>query len=70
MIAKFKATTVGAIAFAKASSTASVVTKALAFSTGALTIALNALPLIGIATAVENKYALWLIRFLSLDKHY
>ena len=51
LIAKFKATTVGAIAFAKASSTASVVTKALAFSTGALTIALNALPLIGIATA-------------------
>lgn len=51
LIAKFKATTVGAIAFAKASSTASIVTKALAFSTGALTIALNALPLIGIATA-------------------
>ena len=51
LIAKFKATTVGAIAFAKASSTASVATKALAFSTGALTIALNALPLIGIATA-------------------
>ena len=51
LIAKFKATAVGAIAFAKASSTASVVTKALAFSTGALTIALNALPLIGIATA-------------------
>ena len=51
LIAKFKATTVGAIAFAKASATASVATKALAFSTGALTIALNALPLIGIATA-------------------
>jgi len=51
LIAKFKATTVGAIAFAKASSTASLVTKALAFSTGALSIALNALPLIGIATA-------------------
>ena len=51
LIAKFKATTVGAIAFAKASSTASIATKALAFSTGALTLALNALPLIGIATA-------------------
>ena len=52
LIAKFKATTIGAIAFAKANATASVATKALAISTGALAIAMNALPLIGLATAI------------------
>ena len=52
LIAKFKATTVGAIAFAKASATASIATKALAISTGALAIALNALPIIGLVTGV------------------
>ncbi len=51
LIVKFKATTIGAIAFAKASATASIATKALAISTGALSIALNALPLVGLATA-------------------
>ena len=52
LIAKFKATTIGAIAFAKANATASLSTKALAISTGALAIAMNALPLIGLATAI------------------
>lgn len=52
LIAKFKATTVGAIAFAKASATASIATKALAISTGALAIALNALPIIGLVAGV------------------
>jgi len=50
MIAKFKLTAAGSIAFAKASATASVVTKTLAISTGLLTVALNALPLIAIVT--------------------
>jgi len=50
LIAKFVATKAGAIAFAKASATASVATKALAFSVGGLSIALNALPLVGLAT--------------------
>ena len=50
LIAKFKLTTAGAIAYAKATSTASIATKALAISTGALSIALNALPLVGLAT--------------------
>ena len=52
LIVKFKATTIGAIAFAKANATASLSTKALAISTGALAIAMNALPLIGLATAI------------------
>ena len=52
LITKFKATTIGAIAFAKANATASLSTKALAISTGALAIAMNALPLIGLATAI------------------
>ena len=52
MIAKFKLTAAGSIAFAKASATASVVTKTLAISTGALTVALNALPLIAIVTGL------------------
>jgi len=51
LIAKFKLTSAGAIAFAKANATASVVAKAAAVSTGLLTIALNALPLVAIATA-------------------
>jgi len=51
LIAKFKATTIGAIAFAKASATASIATKTAAIATGALGIAMNALPLIGLATA-------------------
>ena len=50
LIAKFKLTTAGAIAYAKATSTASIATKALAISTGALSIALNSLPLVGLAT--------------------
>ncbi len=50
LIAKFVATKVGAIAFAKAAGTASLATKALAISTGALAIALNALPLVALAT--------------------
>ena len=50
LLAKFKLTTAGAIAYAKATSTASIATKTLAISTGALSIALNALPLVGLAT--------------------
>ena len=50
LLAKFKLTTAGAIAYAKVTSTASIATKALAISTGALSIALNALPLVGLAT--------------------
>jgi len=50
LVAKFAATKVGAIAFAKAAATADIATKALAISTGALSIALNALPLVGLAT--------------------
>ena len=50
LIAKFVATKVGAIAFAKAAGTASLATKALAISTGALSLALNALPLVALAT--------------------
>ena len=50
LIAKFAATKIGAIAFAKAAGTASVATKALAISTGALSIALNSLPLVALAT--------------------
>ena len=50
LVAKFAATKVGAIAFAKAANTADIATKALAISTGALSIALNALPLVGLAT--------------------
>lgn len=52
LIAKFVATKAGAIAFAKASATASLATKALAFSSGALTLALNALPFVAIATGI------------------
>jgi len=52
LIAKFAATTAGAIALAKANATASVATKALAVSTGALAIAMNALPLIALATLI------------------
>lgn len=52
LLAKFKLTTAGAIAYAKATSTASVATKALAFSTGALTIALNALPFVALGTVI------------------
>ena len=50
LLAKFAATKVGAIALAKAAATADIVTKALAISTGALSIALNALPLVALAT--------------------
>tara|TARA_R100001082_G_scaffold1564_1_gene1357 strand:- start:6631 stop:8628 length:1998 start_codon:yes stop_codon:yes gene_type:complete len=50
LVAKFAATKVGAIALAKAAATADIATKALAISTGALSIALNALPLVGLAT--------------------
>jgi len=50
LIAKFKLTSAGAIALAKAQSTASVTTKALAIATGGLTLALKALPLVAIAT--------------------
>tara|TARA_A100001515_G_scaffold58825_1_gene46432 strand:+ start:209 stop:2206 length:1998 start_codon:yes stop_codon:yes gene_type:complete len=52
LIAKFVATKAGAIAFAKASATASVATKALALSVGGLSIALNALPFVALATAI------------------
>jgi len=52
LIAKFAATSIGAIALAKANATASVATKALAISTGALAIAMNALPLIALASAI------------------
>ena len=52
LIAKFAATSAGAIALAKANATASVATKALAISTGALAIAMNALPLIALASAI------------------
>ena len=49
LIAKFKLTSAGAIAMAKAQATASVSTKALAIASGGLSIALNALPLVAIA---------------------
>jgi len=52
LIAKFAATSVGAIALAKANATAALSTKALAISTGALAIAMNALPLIALASAI------------------
>ena len=52
LIAKFAATSIGAIALAKANATAALSTKALAISTGALAIAMNALPLVAIATAI------------------
>jgi len=52
LIAKFVATKAGAIAFAKASATASIATKALAISTGALAVSLNALPFVALATAI------------------
>ena len=52
LIAKFAATTAGAIALAKANATASVATKALAISTGALAIAMNALPLVALVTLI------------------
>jgi len=52
LIAKFAATSIGAIALAKANATASVATKALAVSTGALAIAMNALPLIALVTLI------------------
>ncbi len=50
LVAKFALTSAGAIAMAKAQATASLATKALAISTGALTIALNALPLVALVT--------------------
>tara|TARA_Y100001980_G_C14555826_1_gene345329 strand:+ start:485 stop:2569 length:2085 start_codon:yes stop_codon:yes gene_type:complete len=49
LAAKFKLTSAGAIAMAKAQSTAAISTKALAISSGALAIAMNALPLVAIA---------------------
>ena len=52
LIAKFAATTAGAIALAKANASASVATKALAISTGALAIAMNALPLIALVSLI------------------
>ena len=52
LIAKFAATSAGAIALAKANATASVATKALAISTGALAIAMNALPLIALVSLI------------------
>ena len=52
LIAKFKLTTAGAIAYAKATSTASIVTRTLAISTGALTLAFKALPLVAVATGI------------------
>ena len=52
LIAKFAATSAGAIALAKANATASVATKALAVSTGALAIAMNALPLIALVSLI------------------
>ena len=50
LVAKFAATSIGAIALAKAYATASVATKALAISTGLLTIAINALPVVALAS--------------------
>ena len=50
LVAKFAATSIGAIALAKANATAALSTKALAISTGLLTIALNALPVIALAS--------------------
>ena len=50
LVAKFALTSAGAIAMAKAQATASLSAKALAISTGALTIALNALPLVALVT--------------------
>jgi tape measure domain-containing protein len=52
LIAKFAATSAGAIALAKANATASLSTKALAISTGALAIAMNALPLIALVSLI------------------
>ena len=52
LIAKFKLTTAGAIAYAKATSTASIATKTLAISTGALTLAFKALPFVAVATGI------------------
>ena len=52
LIAKFAATSVGAIALAKANATAALSTKALAISTGALALAMNALPLVALASAI------------------
>jgi len=52
LLAKFKLTTAGAIAYAKATSTASIATKTLAISTGALTLAFKALPLVAVATGI------------------
>ena len=49
LIAKFKLTSAGAIAFAKAQSTAAISTKALALASGGLAVAMNALPLVAIA---------------------
>lgn len=50
LVAKFAATSIGAIALAKAYATASVSTKALAISTGLLAIAINALPVVALAS--------------------
>jgi cell division protein FtsB len=50
LTAKFGATSAGAIALAKAQATASISTKALAIATGGLAIAMNALPMIALAT--------------------
>ncbi len=52
LLAKFAATSIGAIALAKANATAALSTKALAISTGALALAMNALPLIALASAI------------------
>ena len=49
LIAKFKLTSAGAIAMAKAQSTAALSTKALAIASGGLAVAMNALPLVAIA---------------------
>ena len=52
LIAKFKLTAAGSIAYAKATSTANIATKALAISTGLLSLALKALPFVAIAAGI------------------
>ena len=45
-------TAAGSIAYAKATSTANIATKALAISTGLLSLALKALPFVAIAAGI------------------
>ena len=52
VIGKFKLTAAGSIAYAKATSTANIATKALAISTGLLSLALKALPFVAIAAGI------------------